>query len=94
MTTGDPNHNVSLIFQFSSLGKKAPVLQFQLFSKLFKENRTKNHNAFKNTKQAGGEVLFSLLELAQKGWKRQRVAGDADVLLSEVPRFHGGERKS
>lgn len=71
LPTGNPNHNVSLIFPFSSSGKKAPVLQFQLFRELFKENRTKNHKAFKNTKQAGGEGLFSISELTQKGCCRR-----------------------
>ena len=76
-TTGNPNHNVSLSFQFSCLGQTAPVVRFQLFRKLFKENRTKNHNAFKNTQRAGGEALFSIFELTQEGWQRQHVARDA-----------------
>lgn len=105
-TTGNPNHKVSLIFQFYSLSKKAPVLQFQLFRKLFKENRTKTHSAFKNTKQAGGEVLFSIFELTQKGWKRQLAVGDAHAWLSlpcgacpavrgpKLQWLHSGEHKS
>lgn len=69
--------------------KKPPVLQFQLFRKLFKENRTKNHNDFKNTKQAGGEGLFSISELTQKGWAGQGAGGDAPAGLSG-PAGHGG----
>lgn len=74
LPTGDPNHNVSLIFQFSSLVKKAPVLQFQLFRELFKENRTKNHKAFKNTKQAGGAGPFSVPELTRGRLQEMLVA--------------------
>lgn len=68
--------------------KPTPVLQFQLFKKLFKENRTKNHNDFKNTKQAGREGLFSICELTQEGWAGQGAGGDAPAWLS-APAGHG-----
>lgn len=93
-TTGNPNHNVSLSFQFSCLGQKAPVVRFQLFRKLFKENRTKNHNAFKNTQRAGGEALFSIFELTRRAGRgstlrEMLVPGFschvAHVLLSQGP---------
>lgn len=102
-TTDASNHNVSPLFQFSSLDKKTtknkknptPVLQFQLFRKLFKENRTKNHNDFKNTKQAGREGLFCISELTQEGWAGQgRELGEMLLPGSQVLLAMGAVRSS
>lgn len=58
------------------------------WGKCTRENRTKNHNDFKNTKQAGGEGLFSISELTHEGWAGQGAGGDAPAWLS-APAGHG-----
>lgn len=89
-TTGAPNHNVSPIFQFSSLGKKNPIqfYSFNFLENYLKKTEQKNHNDFKNTKQAGGEGLFSISELTHEGWAGQGAEGDAPAWLS-APAGHG-----
>lgn len=57
-TTGAPNHNVSPIFQFSSLGKKNPI-QFYSFNFL--------ENYLKKTEQKTTMILKIQSKLGEKG---------------------------